>query len=237
MQIRVLNLARREDRWQRFLLLNAYLKAIEKVDCIDGPMLGVKGLREHGVIREQLPKYQLSTIGNQLTHMREWQRCVDTDDPVTIAEDDAIFHPRFEDHQRETMDTLPDDWDIVFWGWTQCCAVMFEITPGCRWMLGATSREVMPGENRHFTRSPYVPNLHRVSHCYNSFAYTLSPRGAADLLNRCWPLKDETLQMTGTGAKVDIYGVDAKVSAMLTVCAGLSLLSAGRASPSRYQRF
>jgi len=186
-----------------------------RVECIDGPALGPAGLRDHGVVREELPKYQCSTIGNQLSHMREWRRIVDSNLMGTVAEDDAIFHADFEAHARDLFTLAPDDWDVIFWGWTQCCAVMFEIAPGCRWILGATSKEVMPGENRRFPRHPYVPNLHRCTHCYNSFAYTLSPRGARNLLDRCWPLKDETLPMTGTGAQVDIYGVDAKVSATI----------------------
>jgi GR25 family glycosyltransferase involved in LPS biosynthesis len=215
MNIRVLNLTRRPDRWTRFQMLNSHLSGAERVECIDGPALGVEGLREHGVDRESLPKYQCSTIGNQLTHMREWKRIAASQEAGTVAEDDAIFHRDFEGHARELLTLVPDDYDVIFWGWTQCCAVMFEIAPGCRWILGATSKEVMPGENHRFPKHPYVPNLHRVSHCYNSFAYTLSPRGARNLLEKCWPLKDETLPMTGTGTQVDIYGVDAKVSATI----------------------
>lgn len=214
MLIHVLNLDRRPDRWKAFCENNGHLSTDRRVSCIDGPTLGREALLRRGVDLEKLPHYSLATAGNQLSHAHQWRLASVENRNRHIAEDDAVFREDFETVAQDLLSTLPDNWDIVFWGHTFACPVSIEITPGGRSVMLATSSPRETDERATFKVPHYDPSLYRCYTCYNSFAYSISPLGAEKILSKCMPMRDEHGVIAPTQNVVPIYGVDAKLSAI-----------------------
>jgi GR25 family glycosyltransferase involved in LPS biosynthesis len=214
MIINVLNLDRRPDRQKRFAANNDGLSH-RFHSCIDGPSLGESGLAAYGVASTKLQYYNQATIGNQLSHMKQWMIAATDRDARTIAEDDAVFHPTFEWEADLILETLPDDWDIMFWGWTFATGLCLELAPDLRAVNIVTSDARPTDLIAAFKKSGAYPNPHRAWACYNSFAYSISAKGASRLLSLCSPIKDELGILRPSNTAVPIYGVDAKLACSL----------------------
>ena len=108
-KVQYINLARRKDRDERFLSLNAGLAEFERVEAVDGRSLRVEELVARNVLAEPLNEYTLGGIGSALSHRRRWEECVASGAPVTVAEDDAVFNRRYGRTLAEFEEKLADE--------------------------------------------------------------------------------------------------------------------------------
>src|SRR5262245_6096526 len=106
MLIHLLNLDRSKDRLAEFASVNCHLSAISRVPAVDGSRLDIAALTKQGVLGEGLVAkdfYTIGAVGAALSHTSLWQTAVETNQVLTVAEDDAIFHSRFEATAPEVM--------------------------------------------------------------------------------------------------------------------------------------
>src|SRR3982074_1398324 len=119
MLIHLINLNRSRDRLSAFASSNPHLTAISRVPAGDGEALDIPSLVQQGVIEKGLVSkdfYTVGALGAAFSHLSMWQLAIDSDQPVTIAEDDAYLHTQFETLAPRVIEKLPADWDLISWG-------------------------------------------------------------------------------------------------------------------------
>jgi glycosyl transferase family 25 len=116
MIVHLINLDRDKERLARFKNLNAHLPKILRPSAIEGRRLDRQELQRTGYISNDL-SYNNSALGSAHSHIELWRKSVEYDEPVTVAEDDAIFAQHFVSAFDVFFRKLPTDWDIVLWGW------------------------------------------------------------------------------------------------------------------------
>ena len=148
--------------------------------------------------------------------MRElWQHAVNNDVTTHIAEDDAVLHPTFAEQAHELLSLLPDQWDIMLWGYTHKCGLTLEAyrngPPLRLWTANAEAKLYTDT----FLAATFVSNPVRCYAAWNTFAYSVTPAGARKLLDTCWPIKAENGRIPGQQKLFPIYGLDAKMACLM----------------------
>lgn len=178
----VINLASRPDRLATFRRLNPHIGA--------RPFPAVPGSLE---LRSANPAvfdpglaYTAARIGNTLSHVRLWEMCAEADEPFLILEDDAVL-------SRGRHDWTAPGCPLMYWGWNfnLPCIVDIGVSPVT---IAGSQRSV-----RLFLEddAPSVPRwqVFNLLLAFGTFAYTLTPEGAAYLLERALPIQSFTMTM------------------------------------------
>ena len=135
----LINLKRRPDRLINFLdFFNSSdfkNESINKFDAIDGTKLDINSVPLSELAKAELKQlentgyrtkhYQLTkgAIGCYLSHVKIWEKIVNNNtDIALIFEDDAKVHPTLKQQINEEMINIPNNWDIVLFGYlcTKC---------------------------------------------------------------------------------------------------------------------
>ncbi|MGH7119445.1 MAG: glycosyltransferase family 25 protein, partial [Acetobacteraceae bacterium] len=135
MRIFLINLDRNPDRLAKFHRVNRHLTNVSRFSAIDGRTIDRRKLVERGIFGENV-KYTDGAVGNALSHLRLWNRATGLREPITVAEDDAIFHRGFEQLAPDVIAQLPPDWHIIFWGWNFDSCTIFDLLPGVSMIWG-----------------------------------------------------------------------------------------------------
>lgn len=138
-EIYLMNLKRRPDRLKTFL--NKYKVSdlssypLVKYDAVDGSELDISNVPLSELAKAELLQlettgfrtkhYQLTkgAIGCYLSHLKIWENILKNGyTTALIFEDDADIPPDLLERMREEMVHIPDDWDIVLFGYlcSQC---------------------------------------------------------------------------------------------------------------------
>ena len=97
MLIHLITLQRTGHRLREFLVRNGSLGLpLVYFPAIDGHALNVPALIEEGIIkREILETYTAGHLGNPLSHLAIWRKATETNEVITVCEDDAVFNHNF----------------------------------------------------------------------------------------------------------------------------------------------
>lgn len=203
-----LNLTRRTDRNERFLRTNPFLEGFDRIEAVDGSGLRERDLLDAGWIQEPLKAYTPGALGNALSHRRAWDMCISEGQPVTVAEDDAVFNEGFQETSREILGQLGNAWDIVLWGWNFDSILHVQVIEGLR----ESVMEFDPAPLRHgttcFQAARYKSILLRLLGAFGLVCYSISPRGAASLMASCFPLRNEVVAIPGLRRNLMSFTLD-----------------------------
>ena len=94
-QIKVINLKRSKKRRESFLLKNNGL-ICDFFDAIDGSQLSDAKKNDPNFFVEPLSFPSVGAYGCALSHLSLWKHAIEKNEPLTIAEDDAIFRDDFK---------------------------------------------------------------------------------------------------------------------------------------------
>ncbi|MGH7054015.1 MAG: glycosyltransferase family 25 protein, partial [Stellaceae bacterium] len=175
--------------------------------AIDGRTIDRRKLVERGIFGENV-KYTDGAVGNALSHLRLWNRGTGLREPITVAEDDAIFHRSFDSLAPEVIAQLPPDWHIIFWGWNFDSCTIFDLLPGISMIWGCLTAANIPSRQEAFQNMPLRPAPYRLLCCFGIPCYSISPAGAERLASLAVPIRHFTLAVPGLGeiynASIDI---------------------------------
>ncbi|TFZ08188.1 glycosyltransferase family 25 protein [Ramlibacter humi] len=206
--VRVISLQRHARRREQFRRRNAHLN-FTFFDAVDGSRLTADEVRASGAFtREVEATYQAHAYGAALSHWHLWKEAAAAGAPLTIAEDDAVFRHDFAERSREVLAGLPADWDLVLWGWN--FDTLLHVHP-----MGNVSSVAMLFDQPQLRQAvdEFQPQrtpvqAWRLRMAFGLPAYTLSPRGAAQMLALCFPLRPFTLQVPVFNHRMGNIGVD-----------------------------
>ncbi|MBZ9822798.1 glycosyltransferase family 25 protein [Mesorhizobium sp. CA4] len=213
-RVRVINLDRSLDRLAKFRTVNAHLKNVERFAGADGRSLDRGRLVEENIISQDL-EYTAGSLGCAVSHIALWKEAVQRDQPITIAEDDAIFSRHFEVEMHSLVASVKADWDFILWSASLRCYAWLDALPGGTGArLEFFSGEVM-GNIQNFQEAQTEPRLLRARYLLGLVCYSISPRGARALLDWCLPIRPMIVDFAGFGLRLSNTGIDCLMNGVM----------------------
>jgi glycosyl transferase, family 25 len=212
--LRVISLARHANRRAQFLTRNAHL-ASSFFDAVDGDALTDAEITSSGLFSPEVKEtYGSHAYGAALSHWHLWKEAACGNGPVTIAEDDAVFRHDFEARSAEVLASLPEEWDVVLWGWNfdslLCVRPMDDV--------GAVSmvfdQDALRRSIDTFQKLDKPVQAFPLEQAFGLLAYTVSPAGAARLIEKCFPQRPQEIFLAAYGRYLRNLGVDVSTAAV-----------------------
>ncbi len=208
MKIHYINLARREDRKQHFLAINQGIADFDHVKAVDGSTLDFDQVLDAGLVAPDLTTYTHGALGCAWTHMLLWKYAIARNETITIAEDDAVFNRNFSQLSSKLLDQLPQDMDFVLWGWNFNSILCVELLGGLQQALMHFTNKPMLEKMSEFQNSQLDCIAMKLLFAFGIPCYSISPKGAAQLINACFPLKACTLSAPALQEDMPNFGID-----------------------------
>ena len=187
-QIHLINLDRSPERLAEFNARNGHLRDVIRFSAVDGNDLDRAELVARGVIEPDLG-YTAGALGNSLSHFRLWQQAIETNQPLTLCEDDAIFNRFFERDAAAILESLVPNWHMIFWGWNFDALTAFEFIPGVSSCVAYFDQARMRKGILQFQSATLSPRPFRLLAAFGIMCYSISPLGARVLQRLCTPLR------------------------------------------------
>ena len=130
---------------------------------------------------------------------------------LTIFEDDIIVSHQFEKRAQEVLKVLPDDWDIIEWGY--CFNPLYlwvdlGISKARLECYGAKGYRGVEG-HQEFQAEEFIPAPVKLLHSFGLQGYSISAKGARAALNHCLPLRNRSIRFPDAGVVTPDNGIDA----------------------------
>ncbi|MBL9080867.1 MAG: glycosyltransferase family 25 protein [Planctomycetales bacterium] len=212
MDIHFLNLDRRTDRQEQFLRHNSSIGTLSRISATDGSQLDREQLVKDRVIEPDLAHFSPGAIGNAVSHYHFWQRCAAGTQPVTIAEDDAVFNYGFAPAADKVLQQLPAEWDIILWGFNFNSILHVGLFDGLNESVLHFSRSQLGDDQTAYQRRTIHPTPLRLVNAFGLVCYSISPGGARRLLERCFPLCNELVSVPGLKAEIHNMTLDTEMN-------------------------
>lgn len=204
--IQVISLTSSADRRAAFVQNNPGLDFAFR-DAVDGRKLVASGDLDPAIFAAGL-RYTPGAYGIAATTHGLWTEIAAGDKIVTIAEDDAIFRPDFRVAAADLMRHKTDGFDFITWGYNFDSIVRVGMFNGRVPGKMSFNQDILRASLHEFRadRSPVV--LLRLFESFGLCAYSISPAGARQLLERCFPLRDGESRSPGLRRIVPNLGID-----------------------------
>jgi glycosyl transferase family 25 len=207
MRINVISLERTPERLADFRTLNWHLQNTTIFKAVDGSNLSNAELETRGLI--VLPiHYSSGALGCMMSHTSLWEQAANSGEIMTVCEDDAIFNRNFERDALAILKELPDDTDIVYWGWNFDAKTAIELAPSILPCITTLGRNALPQEIDVFQATDLRPAICRLLRAMGIICYTVTPHGASRLRQLCLPVRDETWEFPECGLRIPNIGID-----------------------------
>jgi GR25 family glycosyltransferase involved in LPS biosynthesis len=209
----VINLDRSTARLENFRRVNGHMPEIHRFSAIEGRDADRVQLVADNVMAPELC-YSDGALGCALSHIFFWEAATDSGDAITVVEDDAIIHRRFNERSDSLIRALPRDWDLVMWGWNFDSILLTEILPGVSPCLSTFNQDELRVGAEHYTALDFSPQPFRLLRCFGTIGYTVSPAGARKLRERCLPLRPLTVDFPMVNPRFENNGIDIAMNAV-----------------------
>jgi GR25 family glycosyltransferase involved in LPS biosynthesis len=186
----VINLDRYPERMARFMAYNTMPGIeVERITAVDGEKLDRAELVARNLIAADLI-YSTNSVACSLSHVRCWQRIVRMGRPAVVCEDDVALRRDFAELHEKFAPTLADA-EAIFWSFNFDMHVAYRVPD-----MGVCTTIY---DERHFNDEGRIagfqagqapPVLYRPERLWGVACYSLTPRGAAKLLDRVMPLRN-----------------------------------------------
>lgn len=190
--LHVISLERSQERRKSFLAANAHLD-FQIFPAVDGSRLPQTVLQDRELFIPPLPFPTLGAYGVALSHLRLWERAIDTGSALTVAEDDAVFRQDFASASEEILRLLPQDWDFVLWGWNFDSILSLMGLPDVSPSVMVFNQDALRANLARYKSQTTRAYPLRLDKCFGIPAYSISPKGARRFKEHCFPLRNFSL--------------------------------------------
>jgi len=210
MDIHLINLDRSGDRLEEFRRLNGAVPVnFIRSPAVDGSQIDRTRLVDEKRLDPVVsPYYTPGALGCALSHLALWQRAIETQETVTICEDDVIFNRRFADDAGTALAALGSEWDLVMWGWNFNSYLTFRMLPGVSPCCATFDQQTMLAGLETFREQQIDFRLFWLLRSFGTPCYSISPKGAGILSEHCLPLRPMPVYFPGLQRTVPNIGID-----------------------------
>ena len=198
MHIHLINLDRSKERLVEFCDVNRHLTSVSRFPGIEGGELDIEALAQQGVITKNLISkdyFSTGALGCAMSNMTLWDKAIANDRTVTVSEDDGIFSHQFELRAEELLKTLPDNWDMIYWGFNFDMFLCFDMLPGVSSCVATFDQQLMRTATATFQKQLITPQAFKVAWAFGTVCYSISPKGARLLKSKLLPLRPQVIQL------------------------------------------
>lgn len=190
MHIHFINLDRSKDRLAEFKAVNGHLSELTRIPAIEERSIDLEALTRQGLVKDDiLSMYPVGSLCHALSELALWNKAIETGQPVTIADDDCIFNLKFDTVAPEVIRSLAPDWDLILWGWNFDLFMIFDMLPGVSHCACQFDEDKLRRNTRQFQEMTISPQAYKLIWAFGMICYTVSPKGALNLKNKCFPLR------------------------------------------------
>ncbi|MBB2191929.1 DUF707 domain-containing protein [Gluconacetobacter azotocaptans] len=207
MRYHLLNLERSPERLAAFRNDNPACAYFTRTQAIDGKEVERKILADKHLMNPGLD-YTDGAIGCALSHMAIWTEVINSQEPATVAEDDAVMRADFRSEQERLLAAAPPDWDLILWGFNTDAYVTFDLMPGVSRFTGHLYHADIMGNLSSFKETKYKSELFPLVRAHGTICYSISPRGAERLLSHVVPLRPMDVFYPGLNRNKINTGID-----------------------------
>jgi glycosyl transferase family 25 len=198
----VINLDRYPDRMARFMAYNAIDDVeIVRMQAVDGEKLDRDELVARNLIAPDLV-YSTNSVACSLSHVRCWQRIIESGRPGVVCEDDVALRRDFG-RLHAAFEAELAHADTIFWSYNFDMHVDFRV-PGMGTCSSIFDERWFNDEGRiaEFQAGAVPVTLWRPERLWGVACYSVTPRGAARMLDRVMPLRNASVDFAyPTGLK------------------------------------
>ena len=207
--IHLINLDRSDDRLAEFQRVNRQIASVTRFPAVDGHKLDIASLIANGTIEQAATaNYSQGAIGAALSHGALWDKAIEDGQPITVCEDDAIFHADYERLSEALIATIAPDWDFVLWGWNFDANLLIDLIPGVSPCLCSFNQEALVARADDFRTQPIQPQALPLLRAFGIPCYSVSPRGAHLLKKTCLPIRPTEIFFQGMNRYIPNVGID-----------------------------
>src|SRR5262245_23080805 len=129
----------------------------------------------------------MGAVGCAMSHIALWDMAIESEQNLTICEDDTIFNSSFDTCAPDVLQQLPDEWDLILWGWNFSNFLCIEMLPGhC---VVRFEQDRMRANSGSFQNQALSPRSFKLLWAFGTPSYTVSPKGARSLKSKLLPLR------------------------------------------------
>lgn len=206
-KIKVISLKRSKQRRENFLLKNDGL-IFDFFDAIDGSQLSDAKKNDPNFFVAPLSFPSAGAYGCALSHLSLWNFSIQKNEPLTIAEDDAIFTDDFQFKSEKIVKELPIDWDFILWGWNFDSILSISDFDKVSAVVMLFDQAKMRQNITDFKSKTFSTTVYKLDKCFGIPAYTISPRGAEKFKELCFPMSKFELFFPVLNRNIPNLGID-----------------------------
>lgn len=230
--VRVISLPRHAERRAEFQRRNSHID-FTFFDAVDGTQLSAEQVESSGLFDPGVRvDYGPQGFGCTMSHWHLWKEAAAGHQPLTIAEDDAVFRHDFTQRAQAVLSSLPEGWDFILWGWNFDSVLLAHPMGGVSPVLMYFDERQLRQSLAEFQelRSPAQPM--RLERAFGLLAYTLSPQGAAKYLQRCFPQRPGAVYIPGFNIHLRNVNIDVSTNIVYAQTAAFACFPPLAASPN-----
>jgi GR25 family glycosyltransferase involved in LPS biosynthesis len=205
----VINLEREPGRLANFLARNDQTKIpIEHFKAIDGAKL----TSIDATILTRGAFYTLGATGNAMSHLALWKECVSSDTNFVIFEDDAHIRHDLSCQLHNICEHC--DWDLIMLGYNMNTTIELNISPDIDLAARFSVRFPSIKHLDAFVKMTEPIALCRLRLAFGLGGYAVTPKGAALLTEKCFPLDNHPIYLSNENRSVPAFGLDCMMIAV-----------------------
>ena len=204
--INVISLERSVRRREVFSQLNGHIE-FEYFNAVDGSAITRQMIESSKLFQDSLP-YSSGAYGCALSHLALWDKAINEDCVVTVAEDDAVFRFDFVAQSSRIIHEMPSDWDIILWGWNFDSILSISVMPGVSPVVAVFNQDQFRVSVDNFQNLEQNACTFRLDKCLGMPAYSISPVGASKFKSLCFPLANFNLYFPLLNRSLPNKGID-----------------------------
>lgn len=190
-KIKIVSLKELPQRRKYFEENNSHIQ-YEFFDAINGRTVSDEVLNDINIFAEDLNDYTPGAKGCALSHRALWKECIETNQPMIIAEDDTVFRLDFCEQYNQLIEEIPENWDILTLSWgLDTTFITKDIDDGYTEFHMFQDHKNIDIEK--FKRKKSKPNLFLQDFSIGTVCYAITPSGAKKFLDFCFPIENFTL--------------------------------------------
>ena len=195
----VISLKRTPERLKNFYKINEHLLVDWEIDVIDG----IDGMEQELIIsksrwvsKSAINNWTMGAIGSALSHIKAWQRCIELNRDVLIAEDDAVLAKdlRRKLDELKIIGVTANQKRLILLGWNPDSLLHAELSQ--RMEMVGLFEPVYPKleQIRGIINVNRKRSLCSLSRCFGLPAYWINPRIAHQLLMHACHYKPKRIE-------------------------------------------